>query len=62
MLIISCKLLLNLDPCDQVQCNGINAVCEVILEGGNIGKTRCTCPEGMTGDPEESCGMILNDE
>ena len=49
------KYFPNPDPCDQVKCNGTNAVCEVIY---STGKARCNCPEFMTGDPNVACGKL----
>ena len=42
-------------PCDAYICNGVNAVCKTIY-GTN--EPKCTCPEGMIGDPEVACGKL----
>ena len=41
------------DPCDEANCNGSNAVCQVVY---STGKPFCTCPQGFKGDPKIRCG------
>ena len=42
-----------LDPCDRINCNGTNAVCQIVFE---TGKPFCACERGFTGDPNVNCG------
>ena len=44
------------DPCDQLDCNGTNAVCEVVY---GTGKPFCACALGFMGDPRVSCGKYV---
>ena len=43
----------NLDPCDRVNCNGSNVVCQIVYE---TGKPFCACERGFRGDPNVGCG------
>ena len=49
---------LMIDPCDQIDCNGTLAICEVVF---STGQPKCTCPRGMFGDPHEKCEPDGND-
>ena len=42
-----------IDPCDQMSCNGTNAVCQVVY---GTGKPFCACANGFRGDPKVKCG------
>ena len=41
------------DPCDTVNCNGTNVVCQIVFESG---KAFCACEQGFSGDPNIGCG------
>ena len=45
-----------IDPCDEIICDGTNAVCQVVY---GTGKPFCSCPQGFRGDPKVNCGKFF---
>ena len=44
------------DPCDELTCNGTNAICKVVF---GTGKPFCACASGFRGDPNVKCGKYI---
>ena len=45
------------DPCDELTCNGTNAVCKVVF---GTGKPFCACAPGFRGNPKVKCGKYIS--